>query len=223
MIPTEDWWNILASYNESIMPFQFIWAAVGILLTFWFMIKPSKKVNILLKLYFSISFMLIAVLFFLIKGRELPAYIAQAICFGILAILFALDIKFDKMKFKVPEGKFRLIFMSASFLLVFLYPVIGLISGHVYPRMILYGTFPCPTTALALVYATACIPEVDWKSMILLLVWAIPFPIAIQIPIFGVYEDSIMLFMGLTSLAIWIWYLVKKRKESSSIDSTSSS
>jgi LPXTG-motif cell wall-anchored protein len=58
--------------------------------------------------------------------------------------------------------------------------------------------------------------------MILLLVWAIPFPIAIQIPIFGVYEDSIMLFMGLTSLAIWVWYLVKKRKESSSIEITSS-
>ncbi len=222
MIPTEDWWNILVSYNESIMPFQFIWAAVGTLLTFWFLIKPGKKVNILMKLYFSISFALIAVLFFIIKGRELPAYIAQAICFGGLAILFALDIKFNKMKFKVPEGKFRLIFMCVSLLLVFLYPAFGLIAGHVYPRMILYGTFPCPTTALALVYATACIPEVDWKSMILLLVWAIPFPIAIQIPVFGVYEDSIMLFMGLTSLAIWVWYLVKKRKESSSIDITSS-
>ncbi len=213
MIPAEDWWNVLASYNESIMPFQFILATIGILITFWFIIKPNKKANILLKLYFSVSFAVIAVVFFLIKGRELPAYIAQAICFGSLSVLFALDIKFDKMKFRTPEGKIRLIFMYTSFLLVFLYPVVGMLAGHVYPRMILYGTFPCPTTALALVYATASMPKIDWKSMILLLIWAIPFPIAIQLPKFGVYEDSIMLFIGLVSLITWIWWLVRKYRK----------
>jgi hypothetical protein len=50
----------------------------------------------------------------------------------------------------------------------------------------------------------------------LLLIWAIPFPIMIQIPKFGVYEDGIMLTAGIFSLIVYIIYWVKisQKKES---------
>jgi len=43
------------------------------------------------------------------------------------------------------------------------------------------------------------------------LLWAIPFPIMIQIPQFGVYEDSIMLLSGLYTLGLWIYEQIKKK------------
>ena len=218
MIPVEEWWDILANYNQFIMPFQFIWAAVGIILTIWFLIKPSKYNNLALKIFFIVSFMFIAIVFFSIKGQDLPAFVAQTICFGSLALLLFVDIWFKKFEFKIPENNLNKIIMYISLAIVFLYPVVGLLAGHSYPRMIIFGTFPCPTVALALVFATASLPEIklDWKCMILfsiwtlLLIWAIPFPIAIQIPIFGAYEDIIMLTIGIFGLIRLIWILVKK-------------
>jgi len=67
-----------------------------------------------------------------------------------------------------------------GFILVFLYPLIGLLVGHNYPHM-------------------------------LLLFWAIPFPILIQIPKFGVLEDGIMLLVGVSSFIIFVhnWKKIK--------------
>ncbi len=75
------------------------------------------------------------------------------------------------------------------------------------------GTFPCSTTALALVLLAFSVPNVDIKSYILLLIWAIPFPILIQIPKFGVYEDLIILISGLIALGFLIknWKLLSKK------------
>ena len=221
MIATEDWWNVLISYNESIMPFQFIWAGIALILTIWFFIKPGKITNILLKVYFILSFAFISIIFFAIKGQELPAFIGQAICFGSLAILLAIDLKFNKFQFTKPEKLAPKIVMLVSLVLVFLYPIFGMILGHIYPRMIILGTFPCPTTALAIVFATASLSKVEikWQSIglltiwILLLVWAIPFPIAIQIPQFGAYEDSIMLLIGIYGLIMLISTVIRKSIE----------
>lgn len=221
MIATEDWWNVLINFNESIMPFQFIWAGIALILTIWFFIKPGKITNILLKVYFMLSFVFISIMFFVIKGQELPAFVAQAICFGSLAILFAIDLKLNKLQFILPEKLTSKIIMMISLVLVFLYPVVGIITGHVYPRMIILGTFPCPTIALALVFATASLSkiEIKWKSIgllaiwTLMLIWAIPFPIAIQIPQFGAYEDIIMLLIGIYGLVMLILTIIKKSLE----------
>jgi hypothetical protein len=40
--------------------------------------------------------------------------------------------------------------------------------------------------------------------LVSLLVWAIPFPILIQLPKFGVYEDAIMLLTGLYAVAMLV-------------------
>ncbi len=231
MIATEDWWNVLINFNESIMPFQFIWAGIALILTIWFFIKPGKITNILLKVYFMLSFAFISIMFFAIKGQELPAFVGQTICFGSLAILFALDLKLNKLQFIMPEKLIPKIVMMISTVLVFLYPVFGMLSGHVYPRMIILGTFPCPTVALAIIFTTASLSkiEIKWQSIglfaiwLLLLIWAIPFPIAIQIPQFGAYEDIIMLLIGIYGLTMLIVTVIEKsieiRKEKQLLDS----
>ena len=89
-----------------------------------------------------------------------------------------------------------------------------MLLGHYYPKMVILGTFPCPTTAFALALLAAAIPKVDKKVYILLLFWAIPLPMFVQIPRFGVYEDSIMLVIGIYSLIMLVknWKVIGKRK-----------
>jgi hypothetical protein len=50
------------------------------------------------------------------------------------------------------------------------------------------------------------LPRVDKTAYFLLLVWAIPFPLFIQIPRYGVYEDAIMFLSGLYSLTMLVKY-----------------
>jgi hypothetical protein len=57
-------------------------------------------------------------------------------------------------------------------LLAFLYPLIGLILGHFYPKVCM-AFAPCPLTVFAIALITAAILKVDKKVYILLLPWAL--------------------------------------------------
>lgn len=85
------------------------------------------------------------------------------------------------------------------------YPLAGLLHGHPLSKWLIPGSFPCPTTALALVFIANASPvwlhPLHWVTFGLLLPWAIPFPPLIQIPKFGVFENGIMLASGLFALA----------------------
>jgi hypothetical protein len=89
-------------------------------------------------------------------------------------------------------------------LVVLCYPLFSMAFGHRFPRVIIPGTYPCPTTALGLLLLTMALPRVDKIVYILLLFWAIVFPPFIQIPKYGVYEDGIMLLVGLYSLVMLV-------------------
>lgn len=222
MIPAEEWWNVITNYSEFIMPFQIIWACIGFLLTIWFVIKQDKIIKTTIKGYFSFSFGFIAIVLFIINGEGQLAFISQAICFLSLTALFGFDIFLNKIQLEVPERTFDKILMFISFGLVFLYPLIGLLVGHWYPKMIIVGTFPCPTTALALVFLTGSLSNLKFRwqnlgvfaSWILLIIWAVPFPLIFQIPHFGVYEDSIMLVIGLYGLVRLVIHILQTMKKS---------
>ena len=100
----------------------------------------------------------------------------------------------------------RLILM----LIVFCYPLFSIAFGHYFPRVLFPGTLPCPTTALALVLLTTALPRVDKIIYFILLFYAIPFPPFIQIPKYGVYEDIIMLGVGIYSLIMLVTHWREK-------------
>ncbi|MCF2140440.1 MAG: DUF6064 family protein [Candidatus Lokiarchaeota archaeon] len=206
MIPASDWWNIISNYGLSIFPMQFINFALGFVLVVYFLVKKNELASRLLKCYFVYAFLWIGIIFFFLLGKDLPAYIIQTSLFSLLGILFAIDFKWNRIVFKIPQGKTKKTLYFVLLVLVFAYPLIGyLLGGHSYPKLIILGSYPCPTTALALVLISGNSRKIDWKIFLLLLIWAIPFPIFIQIPQFGVYEDIIMLLSGLYSAGLWIY------------------
>jgi hypothetical protein len=158
-----------------------------------------------MKLYLVVSFGWIGIVFFIILGRGLAGdygnYFFGSL-FTVVAILFAVDLLRQRMRFLLPEANWQRWLTITLTVIVFCYPLFSLAFGHHFPRIIMPGTFPCPTTALALVLLTTALPTVDKIIYFILLFWAIPFPPFIQIPRYGAYEDGIMLAVGIYSLII---------------------
>lgn len=208
MIPANEWWMVLQNYNETIFPTQILFylLAIGaISASFW---QTEKIANRLIKGFFVLAFGWIGIVFFLLLGQKLPAHNAQAFLFLSLSVLFAIDLFTETSHFQIPSNGWQRTATLVGFGLVLVYPLVGLLLGRPAVRLIVPGTFPCPTTALALVLMATTFPaKRRWlflATLCLLLIWAIPFPIMIQIPKFGVYEDGIMLAAGIYSLVMLV-------------------
>ncbi|MBN1225935.1 MAG: hypothetical protein JXA79_03000 [Deltaproteobacteria bacterium] len=210
MIGAQKWWSIIEDYGAQIWPAQAVFYIAAILLTGWLFIKPGKVQSWLTKLYLSIAFAWNGIVFFLtlagdITGESYGNYFFGSL-FIIVSALFARDLFRHKMQFSLPANGWIRYTTITLIALVFCYPLFGIALGHDFRRLIVPGTFPCPTTALGLLFLTTALPRVDKIAYILLLLWAIPFPTFIQIPKYGVYEDTIMFLSGLYSLVLLIKY-----------------
>jgi hypothetical protein len=169
-----------------------------------FLWKPSEIANRLAKGFFIFALGWIGLVFFLLLWQELPAHNAQSFLFLALCGLFSADLLTNTSQFTLPESGWRKTIIILGFGLTLAYPLVGLLAGRPLSRWIIPGAFPCPTTALALVFIATTFPAKHrWLYLLtlgLLLLWAIPFPILIQIPQFGAYEDTIMLVLGIYAL-----------------------
>lgn len=211
MLPANEWWGILGAYGIKVWPAQGIFFLAAILIALLVFLKPGSTSNTLVRLYMTLSFGWIGVVFFLVLGKGLKGNYFFGSLFVIVAILFAVDMLRQKMNFHLPRDGWQRYLTLLLLLIVLCYPIFSIAFAHPFPKIIIPGTFPCPTTALALVLLTTALPRVDRIIYIILLFWAIPFPPLIQIPKYGVYEDTIMLVIGIYSLVM----LVKNWKEKS--------
>ena len=211
MLAADEWWGILEAYGAKVWPAQAIFFVVGVLIVLMVFLKPGRTANALVRLYMALSFGWVGIVFFLTLGKSLKGNYFFGSLFVIVAILFAVDMFRQRMDFNPPSvgGHRHLIILLM--LIILCYPAFSLLFGHQFPRTIIPGTFPCPTTALALLLLTFALPRVDKIIYFILLFWAIPFPPLIQIPKYGVYEDTIMFAIGIYSLIM----LVKNWREGS--------
>jgi hypothetical protein len=215
MINAEKWWGIIGTYGKNIFPLQIVTVIAAVIIVWLVLKKPGDRANILIKAFFSICFAWIGCVFFLIHGKDFPgiqSYI-QAGLFITIAILFAVDLFRKRINFQMPMKGWRSGVTVTLLFTVLVYPLVGLLAGHYFPRMIIVGTHPCPTAAFALVLLAAALPRTNKLLYVLLLIWAIPFPLFIQIPKFGVYEDSIMFLCGVYALFMLVKAVGKKKNQ----------
>jgi hypothetical protein len=157
-----------------------------------------------MKFYLAISFGWISLAFFLTLGKGLAGSSYFAALFMVIAVLFAWDGFRKRMDLHLPEDARQRGITLGLTLIVLCYPLLSVAMGRPSEEMIVPGTFPCPTTALALVLLATSLPRVDKLLYILLLFWAIPFAPFIQIPRYGVYEDTIMFGVGIYALVMLV-------------------
>jgi hypothetical protein len=204
MLSAERWWEIIGAYGVAVWPAQAIFFVVAAALVLFLIFKPGKVATTLMKVYFSLAFGWNGIVFFMILGKDLVGNYFFGSLFTLVAVLFAVDLFRGRIQFRHPEPQWQKYLTLALVLIVFCYPLFSLVFGHYFPRLIIPGTFPCPTTALALLLLTTALPRVDKIMYVILLFWAIPFPPFIQIPRYGVYEDGIMFIAGIYSLIMLV-------------------
>jgi len=208
MIDAEVFFNNVSTYNVSIFPMQIITLVVAVILTYLLFVKPSTIVSKLIKIYLSFTFVWFALMF--------PFEGVFKIIFGlvhiVIAILFFIDIFTAKIEFKFPETSGKRYFM---FFLIFsafaLYPLIEYMSGHLYPKILLFGVAPCPTTIFSLALLIGAVPKVGKIIFILLIFPAIFSGLSTPIML-GLWADLLLLFTGVYGLITLVknWKLIGK-------------
>jgi hypothetical protein len=212
MIPRDEFWRVMQGYGAGIMPLQFIFYATAVVLVAWLALGSGRLQTLLTKGFLTVAFAWNGIVFYLVLGRGMAGggsgnYVF-ALVFIIVSVLFALDMFRGRMHFKIPPVGWRKYATLILLVLVFSYPLLGIVFGHSSESLIMPGTFPCPTTALALLLLATALPEVDKVIYVLLLICAIPFTPFFQIARYGVYEDSILFVSGIYAFVL----LLRSRK-----------
>jgi hypothetical protein len=210
MVTRDEFWNIMGDYGTRIWPTQFFFYIVAILLVGWLFIKPGKVQNLFAKLFLSIAFAWNGIMFYIILAKGMAGDSHGNYFFGslfiLVSLLFVVDLFKQKMQFSLPAVRWRKFVTLLLMGLVFCYPVFSVLAGHGSTSLIMPGTYPCPTTALALLLLTIALPKVDKIIFILLIFFAVPFTPFFQIAKYGVYEDTILLTIGIYSLVLLVKY-----------------
>jgi len=208
MMDAEVFLNNIGVYNDSIFPMQIITLVVAIILTYLLFVRPSTILNKLIKIYLSFTF----VWFVLMFPFEGVFKIAFGLVHIVIAILFFIDIFTAKIEFKFPETSGKRYFMLFLIFSAFaLFPLIEYMSGHLYPKILLFGVAPCPTIIFSLALLIGAVPKVGKLIFILLIFSAISSGLSAPI-MFGVWADLLLLVSGIYGLIILIknWKLIGK-------------
>lgn len=208
MIDAEVFFNNVSAYNVSIFPMQIITLVIAVILTYLLLVKPSAVINKLMKAYLSFTFVWLVFMF--------PFEGIFKIGFGlvhlVIAILFFIDIFTAKIEFKFPETSGKRYFMLFLIFSAFaLYPLIEYMSGHLYPKILLFGVAPCPTTIFSLALLIGVVPKVG-KIIFILLIFPAIFSGLSTPTMLGIWADLLLLFTGVYGLIILIknWKLIGK-------------
>ena len=214
MLESAEWWEVISNYNHAIFPFQFVIFLIGVFITLYLFYGESIKANILVKAYLAFCNVWIGIVFFLVNCTEFssPQREIQGTLFIVVGVLFAIDIFTKKTRISIPKVGLKRLITIGLLSLIVIYPIVGLLLRGSFDKAIYPGTLPCATTAFALVLLVGSLHKVNKFIFILLLIWAIPFPPLIQIPIYHVYEDSIMFIIGIFALVMLILSTINSRK-----------
>ena len=210
MVTKEEFWNILGAYGSQIWPTQIIFFVMAILLVGWLWLKPGRSQSLFAKLFLALAFAWNGILFYMtlakgMAGNSQGNYFLGSL-FILVAALFAVDLFRQKMQFTLPTAGWQRYMTLSLMVLVFCYPLFGILSGHGLTSLIMPGTFPCPTTALALLLLTMALPQIDRIIYVLLLFFAIPFTPFYQIARYSVFEDTILFATGVYGLVLLVMY-----------------
>lgn len=214
MLPKNEWWKVISTYNEGIFPLQWIGLIIIVCITTYLVFGDHKRANNMIKVYLMGMNGFIGIrFFFLSEGFPAGLRIGQGILFLTIAFLMGADLKLKKLEFQFPKkGWKRILFVVGIVSIVIVYPLVGALLGKEMNNWIMLGTLPCPTTAYALLLFITAKERNNKSLFLLLLIWAVPFPPLVQIPKYQVYEDGIMFVLGLIGVVFFINDIVKRKK-----------
>ena len=195
----EAFWEVIASYNQSTI----IWQCVFMVLIFaGFILALFQKAVWFSKLALGFTNIFIGIIFFLVFGTEpIQTYFAAPL-FITTGFLFIYEaIKRKNNIFSRPNA------VQWFLLLLFLiYPVVSIILGNVFPKMVVY-IMPCPIISISIVIYS-CYRDKNKLLLVLMAIWGLT---GIKAFFVNAFEDVILLLCGFYCIKILITEFQKKR------------
>jgi hypothetical protein len=203
----EQFLTIFARYNLTIFPLQIIFIIIGIA-ALWFTIKKSQisdRIILLILIFFWFWMGIVYHILFFSSINPL------AFVFGVLFVIEAgLLIYFGVIKklvgFSLTQDRYTLIGLVFIVYALVIYPIIGTVAGHGYPRLPTFG-LPCPTTIFTFGLFLMADKKFPLPLLVIPLLWSmIGFFAALSL---GITEDYMLLVAGVAGTALII---MKNRK-----------
>jgi hypothetical protein len=161
-------------------------------------IKKQKFV-IIVKILFAIEFIWIGIEYFIINGVSEYHNVLNSIPFFIIGLCWIEDTISGRTNAQNPYGK-------RGLLLYLIWPMfigLSLVLGRIWPEM--FGiVFPCNTITMALIWLNIHSKKKNYTLTIILVLMAIPGGL-FNVFYFRVYEDLIMVFMGIATLLHFLY------------------
>lgn len=201
---TEEFLNVFAEYNTSVFPLQILFVLLAFLLIYLAYRNfkySSLAINLSLAFYWVWIGVVYHILFF-------SAINKAAYFFGIIFILQGLLLIYagairNELKYSTDrslESYFGWAFIVYALII---YPVLGMISGHSYPKAPTFG-LPCPTTIFTFGMFLFVRSRFPYYVLIIPVLWSIlGFSAAMQL---SVMEDFGLSFAGVIGLLLIIYY-----------------
>ncbi|MBB6622375.1 hypothetical protein H7E67_02920 [Clostridium gasigenes] len=201
-------WNIAGEYNKDTWIFQIAIFLIELFIIFLIYKKPSKTINLCEKIFLAICFTWIAVVYFILHGSSEFNNLLNAIPFGIIALLWIVDIFVNKVKFTRNKRYDKIV--SILYIIWFTFPIFSFLIGREWPKM--FGiVFPCNLITFTLILLISYSKNVNYILLIILIALAVPGGF-INVFEFGVWEDIIMIFVGIVATVIFSKIIFEKHQ-----------
>jgi hypothetical protein len=196
--------GVFERYNQAIWPMHIVAYILGITVIF-LAAKKTRYSDQIISVVLACFWAWMGIVYHLMYFSAING---AAIGFGILFIVQAIlwlvfGVIRPKLSFQLDTNPYALTGVVLIVYAMLVYPLIGTLLGHGYPRSPSFGVAPCPTTIFTfglLLWTTARVPK---TVLIIPLIWSLlGFSAAVSL---GVREDLGLLLAGVLSVALLLW------------------
>ena len=203
----EQFLTIFTQYNLAVFPLQIVFIILGIV-ALWFVVKKSPISDRIILLILIIFWFWMGIVYHILFFSSINPL---AYAFGVLFIIEAclliyLGIIKKQVEFSLTKDRYTLIGLIFIVYAMIIYPVIGTVAGHGYPRLPTFG-LPCPTTIFTFGLFLMSDKKFPLPLLVIPLIWSmIGFFAALSL---GITEDYMLLVAGVVGTVLII---MKNRK-----------
>lgn len=198
----EDFLRVFASYNTAVFPLQILFYLLAICCLI-LVIKPYNQAGRLISAILAFLWLWTGLVYHIIffSAINKAAYGFGAVFIVQSLLFFYYGVFKNDFEFVWKKGVIGILAWGIILYSLLIYPLLGFIFGHGYPRQPTFG-LPCPTTIFTFGILIFTLDRLRWWQYVIPLLWAaLGFTAAIKL---GIAEDTGLLVSGFLFLGIII-------------------
>ncbi|HZW38600.1 MAG TPA: DUF6064 family protein [Ignavibacteriaceae bacterium] len=207
---TKEFLEVFKNYNLSVYPAQIILNLAAILILSHLFLKRNYS-DKFINLFLAILWLWIGIVYHWLFFTSINgAAYGFAVLFILQALIFIyFGVYKDKIKYDYKKNDNKVISLFIIAYSLILYPLLGIMGGHIYPYNPTFG-LPCPTTIFTFGIVLFANTRIKWYFIIIPILWSIIGLSAVWN--FSIYEDVGLIMSALISVYYILTRSLKDKK-----------